>query len=142
MHAFFEEGLLLIAAPCGALLSHGSPGNEVSSLAILDGPLHDDGDIKRWRAMQSILWSYGQAGKVTAALLTRLTPECGFPLRFVIHGHDRDEQGLVIEGKNQLQPVLFGALQNQKRYLWLDLAARYRSLADLREGHEIRKLYP
>ncbi len=150
MHKLFEESPLLLAARCGILFSHGSPGDELESLAQLEGPLHPLAgpmagaplDRTRWRAIQSILWSYGQAAHVTRALLERLSREVGFSLRMVIHGHDRDEHGVLIEGDNQLQPVIFGALKNDKRYLWLDLAARYQSVRELREGAEIRRLYP
>jgi hypothetical protein len=35
----------------------------------------------------------------------------------------------------------FGARRDRKAYLWLDLGRRYESLADLREGREVRRLY-
>jgi len=147
MHRLFEGGSLVLLAPCGALMSHGSPGPELLSLAQLEGPLvgpegGDEPGRLRWRAIQSVLWSYGQSPSVTNAMLSRLSVEAGFRLKFVIHGHDRDEQGLVIEGENQLQPVIFGALKAEKRYLWLDLGTEYTNLRKLREGHEIRRLYP
>jgi hypothetical protein len=142
MHALFESAVLALVAPCGALLSHGSPGDEVTSLALLDGTLQPpEDDRARWRALQSILWSYGQRREATDALLQRVSAEVGFPVRFVIHGHDRDEKGWFTEGDNQAQPVVFGALREHKRHLWLDLGATYRSLQDLREGHEVRRLY-
>ncbi len=60
----------------------------------------------------------------------------------VIHGHDRDVGGYFTEGGNQACPVLFGAPRSAKRYLRLDLGASYQGVEGLREGLEIRRLYP
>ena len=72
----------------------------------------------------------------------RLSPEvCGLDLRVVVHGHDRDEWGFFYEGETQLCPVIFGATRANKRYLRLDLGARYESAQALREDTEIVRLY-
>ena len=86
-------------------------------------------------------WSYGQLGEVTARLLSRLSEQTGLSLHVVVHGHDRDPSGWFSEGGNQVQPVIFGALPQNKRYLWLDLGCRYLSPDDLREGHEVLRLH-
>ncbi len=59
----------------------------------------------------------------------------------MIHGHDRDACGWFTEGGNQLCPVIFGAPRSQKRYVRLDLAARYPDAAALRDGEEIQRVY-
>jgi hypothetical protein len=74
-------------------------------------------------------------------VLGRLSEQLGFPHTLAIHGHDRDESGLYVEGGNQVCPVLFGAPRDSKRYLVLDLAAHYQSASDLVGGAEIQTLY-
>jgi hypothetical protein len=66
----------------------------------------------------------------------------GTEVRIVLHGHDRSEQGFFVEGENQLCPVLFGAPREKKRFVVLDLATSYPDVRALRDGHEIRRLYP
>jgi hypothetical protein len=143
VHALFATALLVVLAPCGALLAHGSPDERVSSLAALDAitfPPMPDAPEQR-AALASVLTSYGQSAEVCARLLSRLsTPEV--PLTMVIHGHDRDESGWFVENGNQLCPVLFGAPRAARRYVQLRLDVRYPGVAALRDGQEIRRLYP
>ena len=75
-------------------------------------------------------------------MLASVSRGLGFPLRAVIHGHDRDTAGFFHEGETQLCPVLFGAPRAEKRYVRLDLAARYESALAIRDGEEILRLYP
>lgn len=143
MHRLFQHALLAVAAPCGVFLSHGSPDDALRSLDELDAidlAGHDHGAHER-RVLASILRSYGQPRERTEALLANLRATSGLDLRVVIHGHDRDELGLFTEGGDQLCPVIFGALREHKRYVLLDLAARYASVDDLRDGHEVRRLH-
>ncbi|MFO0593812.1 MAG: metallophosphoesterase [Myxococcaceae bacterium] len=136
-----ENALLAVVAPCGLLFSHGSGGDAVDSLAMLDGPLDGPSLGHRQFAIAELLWCYGQRGEVSARLLSRISAETSLDLRVVVHGHDKDEAGWFVEGGNQVQPVIFGAPDENKRCLWLDLAATYRSPDDLREGHEVRRLH-
>ena len=68
------------------------------------------------------------------------TPE--LELRVVVHGHDVDLDGWYTEGGNQACPVLFGAPPGKRRYLVVDLGARYERADDLRDGDEVRYRYP
>jgi len=137
----FEPALYAVAAPCGVLLTHGSPDDALDRLEDLDDiplvpklPYHV-------HALRSILTSYGQRADVTATLLAKISRP-RLRLSVVVHGHDRDDDGFFAEGGNQACPCIFGAPRANKRYLMLDLAARYDRAADLREGAEIRRLYP
>lgn len=136
------EALLALVAPCGLLLTHGAPGDALETLAMLDGPLppprHDEA---RHRAVNELLWSYGQPGPVAAGVLERVSRETGHQLTVVVHEHDRDESGWFIEGDNQVQPVLFGAPREHKRYLWVDLSRPVSSCQAL-ERDALRRLYP
>jgi Calcineurin-like phosphoesterase len=144
LRGLFQTALLAVAAPCGVLLTHGSPDDALDDLRDLDAiELGGRANSPAQRhVLASILRSYGQPRERTEALLEKLRATSGLALRVVIHGHDRDEMGLFFEGGNQVCPVLFGALRGEKRYVVLDLAARYERADDLRDGHEVRRLYP
>jgi predicted phosphodiesterase len=142
LRALFSTAKLAVLAPCGALLSHGSPDDTLRTAADLDAiPLElSRCDAYQRRVLATFLQSYGQRGEVTARLLQRLSGP-GRELTFVVHGHDRDESGWFIEGDNQACPVIFGAPRANKRLLCLDLAARYRSVHELRDGVEIQRVH-
>ncbi|MEZ4458627.1 MAG: hypothetical protein R3E66_02645 [bacterium] len=86
-----------------------------------------------------ILTSYGQTTEDVDEMLQRVSTD-GNELKFVIHGHDRDEDGYFIEGENQFCPVIFGAPDANKRFLVLDLSQRYDALT-LAESGALRHLY-
>lgn len=144
MHGLFASALLAVAAPCGVLLCHGSPDDALVSLRALDDVPLELGALSpdQARVLQTILTSYGQPDATCRRMLEGLSRELGFPLSVVVHGHDRDEAGWFREGAHQVCPVLFGAPRAQKRYVRLDLRARYPGAAALRDGIEIRRLFP
>ena len=60
-----------------------------------------------------------------------------------IYGHDVIPEGYEMVGDEQIiVSTSFGLFDTNKVYLSLDLAAKYRSVHDLRIGHEILPLYP
>ncbi len=142
LRALFEGALLAVATPCGALLTHGAPDATLDALETLDGISLDPSanDARQNRILSSILRSYGQPEARTLELLANVSRP-GLELRMVIHGHDRDEAGIFREGTTTLCPVLFGARREERRYVVLDLAARYRTVQDLRDGAEIRRVH-
>lgn len=150
LRELFGRALLAVVAPCGALLAHGSPGAGLRDLADLDRivlPMAPD-SIRRGTmdpylqdVLESWLTSYGQHGDSTARLLEVVSRSVGRSITFVAYGHDRDEAGFYTTGKNQICVVMFGAPRREKRYLRLDLGARYRGVDDLAEGREILRVY-
>lgn len=142
MHALFGEALLAVAAPCGLLLCHGSPDEQLDSLATLASiDPRDEPDVVRRSILRSLLTSYGQRGETTATLLRQLSsPQLS--LTIVVHGHDVDLSGWYVEHGNQACPVLFGAAPAHRRYLLVDLGRRYLRAEELREGVEVLRLYP
>jgi hypothetical protein len=142
LQRLFAPALLCLVAPCGALLAHGSPDDSLRDLADLDALTFPDGDRSHRGLLDTFLTSYGQRTEVSDRLLATASRGSGVGLTFVVHGHDRDEAGYFVEGGNQACPVLFGAPPQNKRYLLLDLGARYRGVADFREGAEVRRLHP
>lgn len=144
MCAFFEGALLAIVAPCGLLLTHGAPDDSLQDFVDLDriGWRPADNDSYRAEVLEAWLWHYGQPKATAARLLHTASLGSGLDLRVNVHGHDRDEAGWFVEQGNQACPVIFGAPRANKRYLRVDLGARYGDAAALRLEHEVLPLYP
>lgn len=139
----FSRALLAVAAPCGVLLAHGCPDDRIVRFADLEGCrlVRNENDVYRRHLLDTFTRSYGQSEAVVGRLLATVSATA-VPVTLVIHGHDRDEAGYFIaSGARVICPVLFGAPRAAKRYVQLDLAARYASAGDLRDGIEIRRLY-
>jgi len=142
MRGLFRGALLAVAAPCGLLMCHGAPDDQLDSLATFDAiDPSDEPDLARRSMLRSLLTSYGQPGPTVAALLRQLSSP-DLSLRVLVHGHDVDLGGWYAEHGNQACPVLFGAPPSERRYLLVDLAACYVCAEDLREGVEVLRLYP
>ncbi len=140
LRGLFAGALLLVTTPCGAALCHGAPAACISKPSDLDGlPLPCRHDWERSLVM-ALTTAYGQPREVIERFLAAASRE-GPAQRFVIHGHDRAEEGFFVEGENQLCPVIFGAPRENKRCVVLDLGARYQSVRELRDGVEIVRLY-
>lgn len=130
-------------AGSGVVVTHGALAG------ALDGP----GDLERVRYQgalddralalrESGMRHYGFAAGAAAATLRGLSDPGAPPYQLLVHGHDRDEHGWSASGEQALLLCTsFGARRARKTYLWLDGTRRYR-LEDLREGHELRRLWP
>jgi hypothetical protein len=143
LHGLLQRALLAVVAPCGVLLTHGAPDESLVDLRALDDvPLDVAKMTTEQRLMtRALLTSYGQTDAVATAMLSNVSRGLGFDVTALVHGHDREESGFFREGKHQLCPCIFGAPAKSKRYVRLDLGARYRDVDDLRDGAEIRRLY-
>lgn len=144
LRGLFSRALLAIAAPCGVLMTHGSPDASLTRLEDLDDVPLDLRAMSSAQAgmLRSLLTSYGQPDAVCKEMLGNVSRAAGLELRVVVHGHDRDEKGFFREGPHQICPVIFGARRENKRYLRLDLASRYEDAEALRDGIEILRLFP
>ena len=127
-------------AACGVALTHGAPipasvaEFERTRFARNDGAAND--------VLASAMARYGFCRGEDAELLARLS-EPGCELSVLVHGHDREEEGFYANGPAALLLCTsFGARRARKTYLWLDRARRYDSLAALRDGIELRRLWP
>jgi hypothetical protein len=140
LRKFLESAQIAAVAPCGAFLSHGAPEACIESLEDLEHIALPAQDHKSRTILRSLITSYGQPKETAAQFLQAAsTPELN--LRFMIHGHDKDEEGFFFEGENQLCPVLFGAPDENKRMVLLDLSIQYESVISLRDGVELLRLY-
>ena len=141
LRALFGRALLLVTTPCGAALCHGAPKDTIRQPSDVDGVSLPARRAWERTVIASLTTAYGQPREVVERFLVAAS-RGGPEQRFVIHGHDRAEAGVFVHGGNQLCPVLFGAPRQRRRYVVLDLAARYRGVRSLREGIEIRRLWP
>lgn len=144
MHTLFLDALLAVSTSCGVLLCHGSPGEGLSSFERLDQvKLPARGED--FGVIRDMLFAYGQRGELIDRVLAQLSQGPGFPheapLRTVIHGHDRDEDGYYFDEHNQLCPVIFGAPRVTRRYVVLDLEARYEHVDHFLSLGALRHLY-
>lgn len=137
----FETALLAVVAPCGAFLTHGAPNDKLRTLDDLNRITFPPDEDYLTDLMTTFLTSYGQNGEVAGRLLQTVSRDSCETITMIIHGHDREPDGFFREGGNQLCPTIFGAPRHNKRYVQLDLATHYASVDDLRDGHEIRRLY-
>lgn len=143
-HGFLRSCPLLAVAACGLVVTHGAPGASapLAALETLDYagyehvPLHE---MYRLDVQGALLWCRSATGPQARALLHELGHDSGL----VAYGHDVVHAGYEIIGASQIcVSSSYGLYDIDKRYLRLDLGARYRSTADLRVGVEIRSLYP
>jgi hypothetical protein len=143
LHALFSGALIAVAAPCGVLMAHGCPDDHIVRFSDLEECRlsRGDNDVYRRHLLDTFTRSYGQSEQVVARLL-EVVSATAVPVSLVIHGHDRDEAGyFVASGARVLCPVLFGAPRAAKRFVRLDLGARYASATDVRDGVELLRLY-
>ncbi len=132
---------LLVATPCGALLAHACPDAVFERPEDLEAVALPATRAEHHALLSGLLRPRCQPPETTDRLLAACS-EGSAPLRFVVHGHEIDPKGWYIEERNQLGMAIFGTTRAQKRYLLLDLSARYESVYDLAPGREILQLYP
>jgi len=127
-------------ASCGVALTHGAP--IPATVAEFERARFYPTVGATNHALSSAMMRYGFCHGEDVELLARLS-DPGCELTVLIHGHDRDEDGYAPSGSAaMLLCTSFGARRARKSYLWLDRARRYPSLASLREGIELRRLWP
>ena len=127
-------------AGCGIALTHGAP--IPASVAEFERTRYHRVAAPPGDALSSAMARYGFCRGEDLELLARLS-EPGCELGVVVHGHNREEEGFYPSGAAALLLCTsFGARRARKTYLWLDRAQRYASLAALRDGIELRRLWP
>lgn len=139
IHTFALAGV----SKCGAVFIHGAPAAQIDSLSEIeaadiscagfDSPL----DVLDTPVIGKILWARS-ASQAEARRFLRATNGT-----VVIYGHDVVPEGFETTGDEQLcVSTSFGLYDQNKVYVSLDLAARYRNVHDIRVGHELLPLYP
>jgi hypothetical protein len=143
MQSILRDFALVAIAPCGAVFTHGAPAATVESIqdieaAELEGfEVGSPIDILDTPVIGPILWARSAEPDVAARFVQALGGT------FCIYGHDVIPEGFEIIGDEQIVvSTSFGVFDANKVYIALDLAAKYRSVHDLRVGVEILPLYP
>lgn len=135
---------LAAVAPCGAVLSHAAPSAPISSPTDLEGlevDGYEDWDFRDFIECNAVLAPLLWSRMATAAQAQRFVRALGGTI--AIYGHDVVREGWAADSDEQLcVSTSFGCLDARKVYVELDLAARYEKVSQLREGHELKRLYP
>jgi hypothetical protein len=138
---FASWPIVIRLASCGVVVTHGAP--PAVSAAEIERARFRGGAAAERALLLAATTRYGFDPGEDRALLERLSEPGQPPYTVIIHGHDREEEGHARTGDAALLLCTsFGARRERKSYLWLDLGCRYPSLDALREGKEIRRLYP
>ncbi|HET7503648.1 MAG TPA: metallophosphoesterase [Kofleriaceae bacterium] len=132
--------LVVRIASCGVAVTHGAP--IPATVAEFEQVRFDRTGGSSNEVLHSAMVRYGFCRGEDTELLARLS-EPGCELSVLVHGHDREEEGYYPTGAAALLLCTsFGARQPRKTYLWLDRATRYPSAAAMRDGIELRRLWP
>lgn len=146
IHALFRSFPLVAVAPCGAVFTHGAPRATEPTLEGFERLRYDGydemaiNDMYERGTLGALLWArYAEPEQARALLRVAHGDVRGF----VAFGHDVVRDGYEKVGDEQIcVSTSFGCDDRYKTYLRLELGREYRSVHDLREGHEILRLYP
>lgn len=137
---FASWPVVIRIAACGVALTHGAP--RPASVEEFERTRFRRTDGGSNEVLHSAMVRYGFSLGEDVELLARLS-EPGCQMSVLVHGHDREEEGFAASGERALLLCTsFGARRARKSYLWLDRGRRYASLADLRDGVEVQRLWP
>jgi hypothetical protein len=139
---------LIAVAPCGAVFSHGAPRRTEATLDAFERLSYEGYSRYSIQSMfergtvGALLWARAASPDRAREMLAATSLD-GTPNAFVAYGHDVVREGYEKIGAEQIcVSTSYGLHDRDKVYLRLDLGARYQSVDDLREGHEILRLYP
>lgn len=146
--AFIRTWPLIAVGRCGLAFVHGSPAATEPSLddwesvdvTGYDGLAPID-MLRANEAFATVLWARSATEREATAFLNVALPKRRGE-GVVVFGHDVVRSGYNKIGSRQLcLSTSYGLDDENKAYLRVALAGRYRSVDDLREGVEIRSLY-
>ena len=132
---------LVVACPAGIVVTHGAPAIELNEPGEIERLSHDPKglDPEARALLTTLLWARACTRAQARGVLSQLV---GRPEGVCIYGHDVVAGGFQRDGETICVSTSFGLFDSHKVYLDLDLSRRYRNALDLREGIEIRRLYP
>ncbi|MGE0548913.1 MAG: metallophosphoesterase [Kofleriaceae bacterium] len=143
MRGIINTFALAAVSKCGAVFTHGAPAAQIDSVKDLeDADLSGDQYASPLEVLDTpvvgrVLW----ARSATEAEARRFLKATNGTM--AIYGHDVCPEGFEKVGAEQIVvSTSFGVFDSNKIYVSLDLGAKYRSVKDLRIGHELLPLYP
>jgi len=146
----FCSGLPLVAiAPSGVVVTHAAPAArldspediEATSYAVDQEMVPSLAAILSMPVLGPLLWARSCPGEVARRFLRALL---GRADGLAVYGHDVAAEGWAIAGDGEQVCVStsFGVFDCHKRFLDLDLGLTWNSALALRDGVELRRLYP
>ena len=130
-------------APCGVVFTHGAPAAEIDHIREVENVdlegFSDDSplDIFEVPVIGALLWARSAERSIARRFLRAMGGKVS------VYGHDVIPEGFERIGEEQMiVSTSFGVNDTNKVYLQLDLAGKYATVFELREGHEILPLYP
>jgi hypothetical protein len=143
MRGIIHTFALAAVSKCGAVFTHGAPAAQCESIADVEAVdvscagLASPLDVLDTPIVGKILW----ARSATESEARRFLRAMGGTMS--IYGHDVIPEGYEKVGDEQIiVSTSFGLFDQNKVYLNLDLAGKYRGVHDLHVGREILPLYP
>ena len=143
MRGIIHTFALAAVTRCGAVFIHAAPAAAIDSLADLENAdlsgrdLASPLDVLDTPVIGKVLW----ARSASEAEARRFARAAGGA--FTIYGHDVIPEGFERVGAEQIVvSTSFGLFDQNKMYVSLDLAGKYKSVQELRIGHELLPLYP
>jgi hypothetical protein len=130
-------------APCGVVFTHGAPAAEIDHIREVENVdlegFSDDSplDIFEVPVIGALLWARSAERSIARRFLRAMGGNVS------VYGHDVIPEGFERIGEEQMiVSTSFGVNDTNKVYLQLDLAGKYGTVFELREGAEILPLYP
>ena len=146
--AFIATWPLIAVSRSGLVFVHGSPAATEARLEDFEGVDYAGYEglapidmLRKNEPFGTLLWARSATEREAKAFLEVTLPERRGE-GVVVFGHDVVRSGYNKIGTRQLcLSTSYGLHDEDKSYLRVALAGRYRSVDDLREGIEIRRLY-
>jgi hypothetical protein len=143
MKGIIHTFALAAVSKCGAVFTHGAPAAQCESVADLEAAdiscagLASPLDVLDTPIVGKILWARSATDVEARRFVRAMGGTCS------VYGHDVIPDGYEKVGDEQIiVSTSFGLFDQNKVYLSLDLASKYRNVHDFRVGHEILPLYP
>lgn len=143
----FRSFPMVAVARCGLVVTHAAPNAEIEGPEEIEELSYEGfehipiSSLDEMPLLGRLLWSRSCRPEIARGFLNALSHD-GLSFNLVVYGHEIVPEGYECIGDEQLLlSTSFGVRDELKTYLRLDLAKTYRGVADLREGHELVRLY-
>ena len=145
---FIARYPLLAVTHCGLVFTHASPAGTEESLDAFEALTYEptlpepSSIFYPPNTVGYLLWARYASDEQAKALLKATAPE-GATNHMVLHGHEIVEHGYDVRTPHQIcLSTSYGIHNENKYYLRVDLSKQYTCPQDLREGIELKRLYP
>ena len=142
VRALFSTFALLALAPCGVMFTHAAPDLDPTHPDLLRTLASARLD-QRDPVLLSLLWPRAVQSRERMQAIFEALRFKGIHPRIAAYGHEIAPRGVDRSEPDQVVvSSSFAVADRYKTFLDVDLSAAYSSVADLREGIELVRLYP